>query len=99
MVDIPVRIGARSDFDKEDAGIILTTNRLADYLRAVNLSRILFERIQQLQMITVIYHVFIITVFGFLLPAANIPLLPALSAVCGLLLVIFILTRTKQEIS
>ena len=99
MVDIPVRIGARSDFDKEDAGIILTTNRLADYLRAVNLSRILFERIQQLQMITVIYHVFIITAFGFLLPAANIPLLPALSAVCGLLLVIFILTRTKQEIS
>ena len=72
MVDIPVRIGARSDFDKEDAGIILTTNRLADYLRAVNLSRILFERIQQLQMITVIYHVFIITAFGFLLPAAMI---------------------------
>jgi cation transport ATPase len=96
-VDITVAIGTGAEPDKEKAGILLTRNRLSDFLYALNLSRQLNERIARKQMAILIYHAAAVLLFGFLLPAvADFPLAPALAVLCACLCLYAVINGKKE---
>lgn len=96
-VDISVAIGTGAEPDTPEAGILLTRNRLSDFLYAFNLSKLLNERIARKQMSILIYHAIAVLLFGFIMPAMfTFPLPPvfALLCACGAL---YAVIGTKKE--
>lgn len=96
-VDVTVAIGTGAEPDKEKAGILLTRNRLSDFLYALNLSRQLNERIARKQMAILIYHAAAVLLFGFLLPAVtDFPLTPAVAVLCACLCLHAVINGKKE---
>ena len=96
-VDVTVAIGTGAEPDKEKAGILLTRNRLSDFLYALNLSRQLNERIARKQMAILIYLAEAVLLFGFLLPAVtDFPLIPAVAVLCACLCLHAVINGKKE---
>lgn len=66
--DVTVSIGAGAKFEEDHAGIILTRNRLSDFVEAVNISSDVNESIQQSQIFVILYHAIAIITLSFFLP-------------------------------
>lgn len=96
-VDITVAIGTGAEPDCEAAGILLTRNRLSDFLYALKLSRRLNERIARKQTAILIYHAAAVLLFGFLLPyILKFPLTPAAAAVCACVCLAAVIGEKKE---
>lgn len=80
---------AAAGSDQGEADILFTRNRLADFIRAMQLSKQLNERIMQKQMAVILVHSLLIIASGFAFPAlAGIPLLPFFTCTAALLIMI-----------
>ena len=96
--DITAAIGVGADPENTEAGILLSRNRLADFIYAINTSRQLNENITGKQVSVMIYHGLAVILFGFLLPVVmSIPLLPVTAVLCALAAVIAVLPIAKKE--
>lgn len=94
-VDLRVAISAGTDIDQNNADILLTRNRLEDFVYAMKLSSSLAERIENLQGYLVIYHAAAALLFGFVIPAilhSAVP--PIIASLASLLVIEYILKMT-----
>lgn len=66
--DVTAVIGTGADTGPENSGLLLTRNRLGDFVKAVSVSRSLNERIQSAQIMVIAYHALAVSLFGFILP-------------------------------
>lgn len=96
-VDITVAIGTGAEPEAPEAGILLTRNRLSDFLYAFNLSKLLNERIARKQMSILIYHAIAVLLFGFILPAMFAFPLPPICALLTSCAALYAVTGTKKE--
>ncbi|MDS3861560.1 heavy metal translocating P-type ATPase [Thermosynechococcaceae cyanobacterium BACA0444] len=81
--DVGIALASGTDVALETAGIVLTHNRLADVVAAIQLSRATFSKIQQNLAWACGYNLIAIPVAaGVLLPIWQISLTPGLAAAC-----------------
>ena len=94
-VDLTVAISAGTEIDQDNADILLTRNRLEDFVYAMNLSTALNERIQQVQVYLILYHIGAGLLFGFVLPLmTGIALPPVFAAVMAYLVMMEVLRES-----
>lgn len=94
--DVTVSIGTGAKFEEDHASIILTRNRLSDFIEAIKISAHVNDSIQQSQIFVIVYHIAIILTLSFFLPQLiPVPFNIAIASIASYLCLYFSTKETK----